>query len=204
MTRPYNFQKWATPRIWPGGGWGEAIARVRKDQHLTQKGIADYIDVPLAEVRRWETGVALPDRSLWPRLEEAMGMPVPDPRVPDHTPAERELIDTMLLLIDEVRLLRERIGETRKSSEAPASAGEPRVLNIAGAAEHLGLSVSLVRRLVSERRIVHYKLGNRVMFRTSDLERFIDDNKRDSADRTVWQLRTRRQSSPRRRPDARR
>jgi protein-tyrosine phosphatase len=67
--------------------------------------------VGLSTVRKWEDGIALPDRSLWPDLEEAMGVPTPDPRVPDHTPAETELIETILLMIDELRLLRENAGE---------------------------------------------------------------------------------------------
>jgi hypothetical protein len=37
-----------------------------------------------------------------------MGLPVPDPRVLDHTQAERELIDTLLLVVDELRMLREQ------------------------------------------------------------------------------------------------
>ena len=69
------------------------------------------VGVGLATLRKWEDGQALPERSLWQQLEEAMGMPVPDPRVPDHTPAERELIDTILLMVDELRLLRERMAE---------------------------------------------------------------------------------------------
>ena len=79
MTKPYSYQKWQTARVWPGGGWGEALAQVRKDQHLTQRDVAEYMGVGLATLRKWEDGLALPDRSLWPKLEEAMGMPVPDP-----------------------------------------------------------------------------------------------------------------------------
>ena len=75
MTRPYSYQKWQTARVWPGGGWGEALSQVRKDQQLTQRDIAEYVGVGLSTVRQWEDGLALPDRSLWPKLEEAMGVP---------------------------------------------------------------------------------------------------------------------------------
>jgi DNA-binding XRE family transcriptional regulator len=81
MTRSYSYQKWQTARVWPGGGWGEALSQVRKDQRLTQRDVAEYVGVGLSTVRKWEDGIALPDRSLWPKLEEAIGVPVPDPRV---------------------------------------------------------------------------------------------------------------------------
>lgn len=115
MTKPHGYQKWQTARVWPGGGWGEALVQVRKDQYLTQRDVAEYVGVSLATLRRWEGGLALPDRSLWPKLEEAMGMPVSDPRVPDHAPAERELIDTMLLMIGELT----GIGLCRRFSNVP-------------------------------------------------------------------------------------
>jgi hypothetical protein len=51
-----------------------------------------------------------------------MGLPVPDPRVPDHTPAERELIDTILVLSDELRLLRSDISNLSPPS---ATKSEP-------------------------------------------------------------------------------
>ena len=145
--------------------------------------------VGLATLRKWEDGSALPDRSLWPKLEEAMGMPVRIPRVPDHTPAERELIDTMLLMIDELRLLRERI------AEAPAAAAkcrrkteDPKMLDVNRAANYLGVSTSFIRNLVASRRVVHYKLGGRVMFRREDIDQFVEDNKRELPDVVTWQL----------------
>ena len=56
MTKPYSYQKWQTARVWPGGGWGEALAQVRKDQRLTQHDVADFVGVRLATLRRWEDG----------------------------------------------------------------------------------------------------------------------------------------------------
>jgi len=199
MTKPYSYQKWSTARAWPGGGWGEAMAQVRKDQRLTQRDIADHMAVSLATVRKWEDGTAMPDRSLWPRLEEAMGMPVPDPRVPDHTPAERELIDTMLLLIDELRLLPERMAEVVPGPQPSSSADDAKILDVNRAASYLGVSTSFIRTLVAQRSLVHYKLGGRVMFRRTDLDQFVDKNKREAPEYEPWQLRGRKGQSPRRR-----
>ena len=200
MTKPYSYQKWSTARTWPGGGWGEAMTQVRKDQRLTQRDIADYMSVSLATVRKWEDGTALPDRSLWPRLEEAMGLQVPDPRVPDHTPAERELIDTMLLMIDELRLLRGRVTEASETgTAAPSDTEDPKLLDVNRAASYLGVSTSFIRSLVAQRSLVHYKLGGRVMFRRTDLDKFVDDSKREAPDYEPWQLRGRKGQSVRQR-----
>jgi hypothetical protein len=73
-------------------------------------------------MRKWKEGTALPDRSLWAKVEEAMGTPKPDPRVPDQSPAEREPIAAMLLLINELRLLRESMHE----ASGPGITGLPR------------------------------------------------------------------------------
>ena len=176
------------------------MSQVRKDQRLTQRDIADYMAVSLATVRKWECGTALPDRSHWPRLEEAMGLPVPDPRVPDHTPAERELIDSMLLLIDELRLLRDRMVEAPNTgTAASADTEDPKLLDVNRAASYLGVSTSFIRNLVSQRSLVHYKLGGRVMFRRTDLDKFVDESKREAPDYEPWQLRGRKGQSVRRR-----
>ena len=198
MTKPYSYQKWQTARTWPGGGWGEAMAQVRKDQRLSQRDIADYVGVGLATVRKWEDGLALPDRELWSKVEEAMGMPVPDPRVPDHTPAERELIDTMLLMVDELRLLTERLAATPASPQTlPPESTDPELLDVQGAASYLGVSTGAVRNLVGQRSVEHYKIGRRVMFRREDIDRYVDQNKRELPDVTPWQLRNQRGKSPR-------
>ena len=175
------------------------MAQVRKDQRLPQRDIADYLAVSLATVRKWEDGTALPDRTLWPRLEEAMGMPVPDPRVPDHTPAERELIDTMLLLIDEMRLLRDQIAEGVPGQQTSSDADDPKLLDVNRAASYLGVSTSFIRNLVAQRSLVHYKLGGRVMFRRTDLDKFVDESKRETGGYEPWQLSGRKGQSPRRR-----
>jgi len=198
MTRPYSYQKWQTARVWPGGAWGEALSQVRKDQRLTQRDVAEYVGVGLSTVRKWEDDIALPDRSLWPKLEEATGVPVPDPRVPNHTPAERELIDTILLMIDELRLLQERVGELTVPKVGEShDTDESKVMNVNGAATYLGVSPSFIRRLVAERRIVHNKIGRRVMLRREEIDQFIDQGKRETPDNVPWQLRGHRGRSPR-------
>jgi excisionase family DNA binding protein len=199
MTRPYSYQKWSSARTWPGGGWGEALAQVRKTQHLTQGDIADYLGVSVATMRKWEDGTALPDRALWPKLEEAMGLPVPDPRVPEHTPAERELIDTMLLVVDELRLLRERIAGIRAPASTQPVVDEPKVLDVNQATEYLGVSPSFIRRLAYEREVVYYKIGSKVRFRRTDLDQFIEDGKRELPEFVPSQLRGRAGQQPRKR-----
>jgi transcriptional regulator with XRE-family HTH domain len=117
------------------------MTQVRKRQRLTQRDIADYLGVGLATVRKWEDGVALPDRSLWQRLEEAMGVPAPDPRVPEHTPAERELIDTLLLVTDELRQLREQLAKgVLPEPVTTATVADPKVVDVKGAAAYMGVS----------------------------------------------------------------
>jgi len=175
------------------------MAQVRKNQRLTQHDVADYLGVSLATIRIWENGLDLPDRSLWPNLEEAMGVPVPDPRVPEHTPAERELIDTLLLVTDELRLLREQMSNLPvREPVVTVPADNGKVVDVNGAATYVGVSVRFIRKLVAERRIVFYKLGGRVMFRKADLDKFIEDGKQDPRDYQSWLLQGRRGQSPRR------
>ena len=40
-------------------------------------------------------------------------------------------------------------------------------------------------------RVVHYKLGGRVMFRREDIDQFVDQNKRELPDVVAWQLKGR-------------
>lgn len=174
------------------------MAQVRKDQRVSQRDIADYLGVSLNTVRQWEGGTALPDRSLWSKVEEAMGMPVPDPRVPQHTPAERELIDTILVLVDEMRLLRERLGEIpAPAAVQPVQSPDPKLLDVKAAASYLGVSTSFIRNLVGQRSVVHYKVGRRLLFRSEDIDQLVERNKRDLPDLTPWQLQGRRGKSPR-------
>lgn len=49
-----------------------------------------------------------------------------------------------------------------------------RLIDITAAAEHLGVTVRYVRRLVSERRIPYVKLGHYLRFDPAELETWID------------------------------
>jgi excisionase family DNA binding protein len=66
------------------------------------------------------------------------------------------------------------ISETRPESELQSE-----LLDVAGAARYLGVTVVFVRRLVTERRIRYYKLGKFVRFRTADLDAFVEDGRID-------------------------
>lgn len=47
------------------------------------------------------------------------------------------------------------------------------LLDVAGAAAHLGVGEAFVRRLVLEKRVRYYKLGKFVRFRQDDLDAFV-------------------------------
>lgn len=53
-----------------------------------------------------------------------------------------------------------------------AESGGTRYLSVAEAAQHLNVSVRFIRRLVSERRIRHYKVGKFLRFDSADLDAF--------------------------------
>ena len=176
------------------------MSQVRRNQHLSQGDIAAHLSVTLGTLRKWENGLALPDRSLWEKLEEAMGMPVPDPRVPNFSAAERELIDTMLLLTYEMRLLRDQLVDLRSSdTRQDGTIVEPKVIDIESAATYSGLSVRLIRRLVAERRVAFHKIGGRVMFAKKDLDEFIERARREDGFGGSVRLRGRSGVSPRKR-----
>ncbi len=78
----------------------------------------------------------------------------------------------------------------------PVDAGSP-LLDVAGAAAHLGVSEAFVRRLVLEKRVRYYKVGKFVRFRPADLDAFVDAGRIDPADLNI-------RRSPPRRPGARR
>lgn len=60
------------------------------------------------------------------------------------------------------------------SDPQQTSAGPPVLLDVAGAARHLGITEVFVRRLVHERRLRFYKLGKFVRFRTADLDAWVE------------------------------
>lgn len=50
----------------------------------------------------------------------------------------------------------------------------PHYLTVEQAAEYLGTGARFIRRLVAERRIVFYKVGNHVRFTAADLDAFAE------------------------------
>jgi len=59
----------------------------------------------------------------------------------------------------------------------PRDAGH--LLDVAAAADHLGVSEAFVRRLVLERRVRYFKVGRFVRFRAPDLDAFVEAGRRD-------------------------
>jgi excisionase family DNA binding protein len=75
----------------------------------------------------------------------------------------------------------------RKASTAqlafPLSPRDAQLLDVAGAASHLGTPVRFVRRLIAERRIPFYKVGRYVRIDKADLEDFIAAGRVDAQQR---------------------
>jgi excisionase family DNA binding protein len=89
---------------------------------------------------------------------------------------------------------------------------EPNALvDVAGAAAHLGVSQAFVRRLVLERRVRYFKVGKFVRFRIVDLNAFVEAGRQDPVElrghvrstqrRGVQHANTQRRSAQSRRPD---
>jgi DNA-binding XRE family transcriptional regulator len=53
---------------------GKLIATLRKEKNLTQKNIADALNIQNKTVSKWECGLGCPDISLWPELSAILGV----------------------------------------------------------------------------------------------------------------------------------
>jgi DNA-binding XRE family transcriptional regulator len=53
---------------------GKLIAKLRKEKKLTQKNIADALNIQNKTVSKWECGLGCPDISLWPELSAILGV----------------------------------------------------------------------------------------------------------------------------------
>lgn len=62
------------------------------------------------------------------------------------------------------------------STDSPTVTELPRLLNITQVAEHLGVNVRHVRRLVYERRIPFIKWGHLIHFDPADVQRWMKEN----------------------------
>ena len=64
-----------------------------------------------------------------------------------------------------------------RPSEVPPTAVAPRLLGVKAAAAYLGATVWAVRSLAWGRDLPSIKIGNRVLFDRTDLDRYIEANK---------------------------
>ena len=55
---------------------GKFIASLRKEKKLTQEQLAEILGVNNRSVSRWETGVSMPDVSLFPLIADKLGVSV--------------------------------------------------------------------------------------------------------------------------------
>lgn len=53
---------------------GQLIAKLRKEKGLTQKNIADALNITNKTVSKWECGLGCPDVSLWADLSAILGV----------------------------------------------------------------------------------------------------------------------------------
>ena len=85
-------------------------------------------------------------------------------------------------------------GDGRPAGVVPGRDVHP-LLDIAGAASHLGVSEAFVRRLVLERRVRYFKVGKFVRFRPEDLDAFVEAGRRDPVQRWVHVRSTQRRTT---------
>jgi excisionase family DNA binding protein len=73
-----------------------------------------------------------------------------------------------------------RVRETSVRRDDQSAHVSTQLVDIAAAAQKLGVSVRYMRRLVGERRIPYVKLGHYVRFDANELERWIDRSRVDA------------------------
>ena len=55
---------------------GDVIAALRKEKGMTQKDLADQLNVTDKAVSKWERNIACPDTTLIPKLAEILGISI--------------------------------------------------------------------------------------------------------------------------------
>lgn len=55
---------------------GEIISTLRKERNMTQRELAERLNVTDKAVSKWERGLSCPDVSSLPKLAETLGVPV--------------------------------------------------------------------------------------------------------------------------------
>jgi excisionase family DNA binding protein len=64
-----------------------------------------------------------------------------------------------------------------RQATSPSGAPAPRCLTVEQAADYLGAHVHAIRRLVWNKEIAHFRLGHRILFDISDLDRYVENQK---------------------------
>lgn len=82
---------------------GEMIASIRKERGMTQKELADQMNVTDKAVSKWERNLSCPDVNSIPRLAEVLGVSVEElmnaaPREAEET-KEEDLADLILRVV---------------------------------------------------------------------------------------------------------
>lgn len=52
---------------------GKLILQLRKEKGLTQKNVAEALNISNKTISKWETGMGCPDASLWSELSGILG-----------------------------------------------------------------------------------------------------------------------------------
>lgn len=55
---------------------GSLIYELRKDKNMTQKQIADLMNISDKTISKWERGLGCPDISLLPELSQILGVSI--------------------------------------------------------------------------------------------------------------------------------
>lgn len=85
--------------------FGAFVARLRKEQGLTQKELADLLYISNKAVSKWETGVSIPDVQLLIPLSQALGVSVTEllecRKIPTVEPQVEQLVQKAIRYGDE-------------------------------------------------------------------------------------------------------
>lgn len=69
---------------------GKLIATLRKEKKLTQKNIADALNIQNKTVSKWECGLGCPDISLWSELSAILGVDMKQMMEGEITPNKQD------------------------------------------------------------------------------------------------------------------
>lgn len=79
---------------------GDLIAERRKEKGMTQKDLADRLNITDKAVSKWERNLACPDISTIPKLAETLGLSVDE--LLNVTPSEKPKAKTVETVLDTV------------------------------------------------------------------------------------------------------